>query len=95
MKARSILLLGGGITVAASLAYGHVARSKPTDDAAIWVYYTSLCQTPGDTTSCTEIKQPVRRAFESEQACSAYRAIDLDRANNPRLLGSCLRQHEA
>ena len=95
MKARSLLLLGGGITVAGCLAYGQVARSSPADDSIIWVYYTSLCETPGDSRSCTEIRQSVRRAFENEQACSAYRDIDLSRADNPRLLGSCLRQHEA
>jgi len=95
MKAWSLLLLGGGIAVGTCLAGGHAARSRPADGTVIWVYYTSLCSAPGDSSSCTEIKQSVRRAFETEDACSAYRNIDLSQANNPRLLGSCLRQHEA
>jgi hypothetical protein len=91
---RLYLLLGGVSVIVGFLLFGHVARSRPSDSKVVWVYYTSLCETPGDSTTCTEEKQVARRAFDSVEACAAYRDIDLGHFNNPRLMGSCLRQHE-
>jgi hypothetical protein len=95
LRPRLSLPLGGAAIVAGFLAYGHTAPAQAPGGTIIWVYYTSLCAAPGDDSACTEIKQPVRRSFDSLEACSAYRDTDLGRAANPRVLGSCLRQHEA
>jgi hypothetical protein len=94
MRPRALLPLAGVTAVLSLLAFGY-AQSNPSEPAAIWVYYTSMCERPGDASACTEIPQPVRRSFDSLEACSAYRNADLGKAANPRLMGSCLRQHEA
>jgi predicted ATPase len=95
LKSRLCLLLGGAAAVAGFLAYGRTVSVPPSNDRVVWVYFASLCAAPGDASDCTEIKQPIRRAFASQEACSAYRDVDLNHLANPRLLGSCLRQHEA
>lgn len=95
MNPRLCLPLCGAAAVAGFLAYGHTVSTPAANDRVIWVYYTSLCVRPGDASECTEVKQSVRRAFDSLETCSAYRDADLRQAGNPRLLGNCQRQHEA
>ena len=94
LRSRLCLPIGGLAVLVVYLLYGPVARSGQDSDRVIWVYYTSLCVNPGDTSDCTEVKQTNRRAFDSQEACSAYRDIDLSHHRDPHLMGSCLRQHE-
>jgi hypothetical protein len=61
----------------------------------IWVYTTALCERPGDASACTIVAGAERPAFDSHQACDAPREVDLARAANPRLLGTCRKQHQA
>jgi hypothetical protein len=83
------------------LALGHAtpSRASASDATAgrgiVWVYYTSLCAAPGDSSDCKQVSVPARRSFPSLEACSAFRNVDLSQNHNPRLLGSCLRQREA
>jgi hypothetical protein len=95
LRSRVCLPLAGAGLVATLLAGRHGTSSDPPDQGVVWVYYTSLCAEPGDNRACSEIRQPIRQAFDRLEACDAYRTRDLDRAGNPRLLGSCLRLHEA
>jgi hypothetical protein len=90
------LLAGSGLLSLAGIV--SAALSTPStipERSIVWVYYTSLCEKPLDTSNCRQIPQPVRPAFNSLEACSAYREADLAAARNPRLLGSCLKQREA
>jgi hypothetical protein len=90
------LLFGTGVlSVTGLLVMGHTAAPSPPDEGVVWVYFESVCARPGDSSDCTEIKTPVRRSFDSFEACDAYGDKALAEANDPRRLASCLRQHEA
>jgi len=83
------------------LALGHATPSRTVAEQAfenhgiVWVYYTSVCAKPGDSSHCRQTSTSFRPSFPSLQACSAFRDADLSQHGNPRLLGSCLRQREA
>jgi hypothetical protein len=101
MRLRSLLrpaalLFGtGALSVTGILAMGHTSAPPPPDEGVVWVYFESMCATPGDATDCKEIVASARLSFDTIEACDAHRDKALAAANDPRLLGSCLRQHEA
>jgi len=101
MRLRSLLrpaalLFGTGVlAVTGLLAMGHTSAPPPADEGVVWVYFESMCENPGDSSVCTEIVTPIRQAFGSMEACGEHRDRALAAANDPRLMGSCLRQHEA
>lgn len=86
-----VLLIGGGFALADVQPRTAITISPD----AVWVYYTSLCARPGDASECTPVQTVRRPSFESHQACAAHRDEDLGREANPRLMGSCQKQHEA
>lgn len=85
------LVIGGGFALAEAQPKTAITISPD----AVWVYYTSLCARPGDASECTVVQTSQRPTFGSHQACSAHRDSDLGREPNPRLMGSCQKQHEA
>jgi hypothetical protein len=60
----------------------------------VYVYYPSMCATPGDSSDCKEIQRPSRPAFSSMAACSAYADIELKSSHNPRVMASCMKERE-
>jgi hypothetical protein len=95
MTKRFCLALGGALVVAAVLVThrGGPAPS-PGGDGVIFVYFPSLCASPGDSSNCREIPGPQRPAFSSMAACSAYADTQLRRESNPRIMASCMKQRE-
>jgi hypothetical protein len=93
---RFSLPLIGVTAVVSVLAMGHKAPTPPADhEDVVWVYYTSLCAKPGDAGDCRIVSTPQRESFPTHEACAVYRDADLGREHNARLMGSCLKQHEA
>ena len=93
MTKRFYLSLAAALAVASVLG-AHRGTSSPGLEGVIYVYYGSLCAAPGDSSACEEIARSHRPSFESMAACWAYADVELSRAQNPRLLASCLRQRE-
>ena len=63
-------------------------------EGIVYVYFTSHCAAPGDSTECTVIPQLYRLSFDSMAACSSYADVDLHNQHDARLMGSCLKQRE-
>ncbi len=87
-----------GVTagLVALLASGHAATPQPpSDEGVVWVYYAAMCAQPGDASDCRVIRNGVRTAFDSFEACDRYRNDALHQAADPRLMGTCAKQHEA
>jgi hypothetical protein len=95
MTRRFCLSVGVALAVAAVLVThrGGPAR-EPEGEGVVFVYFPSLCATPGDASDCHEIPRPARPAFASMAACSAYADTQLRLENNPRLMASCMKQRE-
>jgi hypothetical protein len=95
MTKRFCLAFGGALAVAAVLVT-HRAGPAPSSegDGVVFVYFPSLCTAPGDASDCREIPGPARPAFSTMAECSAYADVQLRRENNPRLMGSCMKQRE-
>jgi len=86
-----LVMIGGWIAIAEPQA-----RSAITNQGdAIWVYYTSLCPRPHDASECVVQHDGDRPVFTDHQTCASHRDRDLANASNPRLLGSCRKQHAA
>ena len=89
------LLFGVSLAVA-SLLLTH--RDGPAPDpegpGIVFVYFPSLCAQAGDPNDCHEISRSARPSFESMAACSAYADAELRHESNPRLMASCMKQHE-
>ena len=84
-----------GLVTGMTLAEPRTRTAISIQHDVVWVYYTSLCARAGDAGECTIVPTEQRQAFPSHQACAAHRDADLAREANPRLLGSCSKQHEA
>ncbi len=95
MTKRFCLSFGAALAVT-SVLVSH--RGGPTEmpEAAgvVYVYFPSMCAAPGDSRDCHELPQPVRPAFDSMAACSAYADVELRHDPNPRLMASCMRERE-
>lgn len=95
MNARFCLSIGAALSIATVLG---VQRNGPVPTpggaGAVYVYFPSLCEKPGDATRCEEIRRPDRPSFESMEKCTAHADDELKQANNPRMMASCLRQRE-
>lgn len=89
------LSVGAALLVAAVLVT-HRGRPVPDPDDAgvVFVYFASVCAKPGDPGDCRAIPVRERPAFDSMAACSAYADVQLQREHNPRLMASCMKQHE-
>jgi hypothetical protein len=89
------LSLGAALAVT-SVLVTHRGEPAPNPEGAgvVYVYFPSLCAAPGDARDCHERRQPIRPAFGSMAACSAYADAQLREEHNPKLLASCLRQSE-
>lgn len=95
MTARFCLSLGAALAVTSVLVSHRTGPDSNADAAGIvYVYFPSLCAAPGDSSDCREIPRPVRPAFESMAACSAHADVELQQESNPRVMASCMRQHE-
>jgi hypothetical protein len=89
------LSFGITLVVAAVLVTHRGAPALKGDGAGVvFVYFPSLCATPGDSSDCHEIRRPERPAFDTMAACSAYADAQLRRENNPRMMASCMKQRE-
>jgi hypothetical protein len=95
MTKRFCLSLGAALAVTAVLVT-HRDGPAPKGDGAgvVFVYFPSLCAAPGNSSDCHEIRRPVRPAFGSMAACSAYADEQLRRENNPKMMASCMKQRE-
>ena len=96
LRTRVCLPIGGAAAVLGFLTLSpQPPTSMPTSVGIVWVYYASMCATPGDSNDCQTIKVQVRPQFVTQEACAAHRDAELSQHANPRLMGSCLRQREA
>ena len=95
MKPRFWLPVSATLGCAGLLTAWLVPGGTHTEDREIWVYYTSLCAAPGDSSDCKRVESHPWPGFPSHESCAAFRATDLARAANPRLMGTCERLHEA
>ncbi len=95
MTKRFCLSLGAALSVA-SVLVTHRGGPAPNleGEGIMYVYYTSLCATPGDSRDCREVPQTVRPRFESMAACTAHADAALSREHDPRMMTSCLKQRE-
>ena len=95
LSVRFGLSLGAALAVAVMLV---TQRGNPVSNlegpGIVFVYFPSLCATPGDDRDCHEIPGSRRPAFDSMAACSAFADVQLRQEQNPRLLASCLKQRE-
>ncbi len=82
------------MTIWLASAVSHRVPSSQ-DLGMVWVYVSALCATPGDPNDCRPTGQASIRVFDSREDCAAHLNADLNRAGNPRLMGSCLRRQEA
>ena len=95
-RTRFCLPIGGAAAILGVLTLSpQPATSMPTSVGIVWVYYASMCATPGDSSDCQIIKVPVRPQFVTQEECATHRDAELSQHANPRLMGSCLRQREA
>jgi hypothetical protein len=95
MTPRFCLAFAGALIVTAVLVT-HRGGPAPSvgGEGGVFVYLPSIFAAPGDASNCREIPQPSRPGFTSMAACSAFADVELRRENNPRLMGSCMRQRE-
>jgi len=93
LQLRVCLFAAGSLSFAGLLALNHDTPLPPSA-GIVWVYHTSLCAIPGDASDCTPVGGS-QSIFDSMEACAAHRSLNLEQAGNPRLLGTCARQHEA
>lgn len=90
------LLFGSGLlSVAGILSFMVSSPPDLPENSIIWVYYTSQCSKPLDSSDCHEVPQRVRPAFDSLEACADHRESDLSAIADQRVMGSCLKQREA
>ena len=95
MTMRFCLSLGAAVAVAGVLVAHRVEQAVPLEgDGIVYVYFPSLCAAARDASDCREIPRPVRPAFDSMAACSAYADVELQRENNPRIMASCMKQRQ-
>jgi hypothetical protein len=94
MKLRLWLPVVALLGCAGMLAAWFSSDATP-EDRDVWVYYTSLCAAPGDDSNCRPVERHARPGFPTLESCAAFRAADLDRSANPRLMGTCERLREA
>jgi hypothetical protein len=93
LQPRVCLFAMGSLSFAYVLALNHDTPPPPSA-GIVWVYHPALCATPGDASDCTPVGGS-QGIFDSMDACAVHRSLDLAQASNPRLLGTCARQHEA
>jgi hypothetical protein len=96
MTMRLSLSLGAAMAVASVLVTHRGAPAESVEGpGVVFVYFPSLCAAPGDSRDCHEMPRPVRPAFDSMAACSAYADVELRKANDPKQMASCMKQREA
>jgi len=89
------LFFGASLAVASLLlAHRDGPAPDPEGPGVVFVYFPSLCAQAGDPNDCHEISRSSRPSFESMAACSAYADAELRHESNPRLMASCMKQHE-
>ncbi len=93
MNLRLCLSFGAALTVT-SVLVAHRDVPEPDIDGVVYVYFPSLCAAPGDARDCHELPRSARPGFGSMAACFTHADVDLARANDPRVLASCLRERE-
>ncbi len=87
-----------GVTagLVALLASGHAATPlPPSDTGVVWVFYAEMCAAAGDASDCKRVSDEVATPFDTFETCDGFRIEALHRADNPRLMGVCAKQHEA
>ncbi len=95
MSLRLCLSFGAALTFASVLVAHRDGPVKGAEDQGIvYVYFPSMCAAPGDARDCREIPVAARPGFASQDACFAHADVELERAADPRVLASCLRERE-
>jgi len=101
MKSRRIMTRRLFLSLAVAMAVTGILvahrgepASNPDGPGVVYVYFPSLCATPGDPADCHELPRPDRPSFQSMEACSAHANAELRRENNPKLMASCMRRQE-
>jgi len=69
-RTRFCLPIGGAAAILGVLTLSpQPPTSMPTSVGIVWVYYASMCATPGDSSDCQIIKVPVRPQFVTQEEC--------------------------
>jgi hypothetical protein len=96
MTMRLCLSFGAALSVASVLVSQRTGPAPNLEGQGIvFVYFPSMCAAANDASNCHVMVRPERPAFSSMQDCWAHADAELRRANDPRVLASCMKERES